>query len=71
MAINKYFSIISQGDAPGKRGVPGGGLAIMESYSQWGKYQKAVGRWSKGCYRGKFVLSTVVVGRKPAPPATA
>ena len=35
MAINMYFSIISQGEAPGNRLVPGGGLAIMESYSQW------------------------------------
>jgi len=35
LAINKYFSIISQGEAPGNRLVPGGGLAIMESYSQW------------------------------------
>jgi hypothetical protein len=42
LAINKYFSIISQGDAPGKRLVPGGGLAIMGSYSQW-EYPKVVG----------------------------
>jgi len=35
LAINKYFSSISQWDAPGKRLLPGGGLAIMESYSQW------------------------------------
>jgi hypothetical protein len=33
LAINKYFSIISQGGAPGKRLVPGGALAIRSKDS--------------------------------------
>ena len=41
MAINKYFSIISQGSAPGNRLVPGGALAIRGSYSQWEQTQES------------------------------
>jgi hypothetical protein len=37
-----YFSIISQGEAPGNRLVPGGALAIRGSYSQW-EYPRVVG----------------------------
>ena len=55
MAINMYFSIISQGEAPGNRLVPGGALAIMESYSQWHQTAEMVEREETGSENRAFL----------------